>query len=115
MVESWTRCGTSSSPSSRPALPPETNSSKLSIRPPCSLARTAKQASAGEKRGGQRLASAGSAAVVELVADLAVALGGGLQVLARKLARLLPQLLRHRRLGVSPTTAQRWGEAAGRV
>jgi len=53
--------------------------------------------------------------VVELVADLAVTLGGGLQVLARELARLLPQLLRHRRLGVSPTISQRWGEAAGGV
>ena len=35
--------------------------------------------------------------MVELVPDLAVALGGGLQVLARELARLLPQLLGHRR------------------
>jgi len=35
--------------------------------------------------------------VVELVPDLAVALGGGLQVLARELARLLAQLLGHRR------------------
>jgi hypothetical protein len=43
------------------------------------------------------LTSAG-AAVVELIPDLAVALGRGLQILARELARLLPQLLRHRRL-----------------
>lgn len=38
------------------------------------------------------------AAAVNLVADLAVALGGGLQMLPRELARLLPQLLRHHRL-----------------
>jgi hypothetical protein len=50
------------------------------------------------------LTSAG-AAVVELVADLAVALGGGLQVLARELARLLAQLLGHRRRLCSPSVA----------
>ena len=54
------------------------------------------QISGRHDKGGLRLTSAG-AAVVELVPDLAVALGGGLQVLARELARLLAQLLGHRR------------------